>query len=319
VQGKTVQVASFLGAMILSRRLDSILLVSPATMLDHWLRELSIWAPGLRRILVHKSAENSDGFSREVSTVLLKKLDKWLTRARSEFYNEPLPRGDDDSMDSTDDEEDTFCGNGYVVSLILYCATLSLVIFSFDYRFWWFAYWLNAPNYLSTINNYMTQVITTYENLRKNVDVWVKHDWGMVVIDEGQKIKNPDADVTLACKRIRTPHRLLVTATPISNDLVELWSLFDFVVPGRLGTLPSFESEFAEPIKRGGYANASPMQVQLAYRCALVLRDLVNPYMLRRLKKDIEEVQRCVQTLRVLQILTFIATYKIHLFSLLNK
>jgi DNA excision repair protein ERCC-6 len=165
----------------------------------------------------------------------------------------------------------------------------------------------------------MTQVITTYENLRKNVDVWVKHDWGMVVIDEGQKIKNPDADVTLACKRIRTPHRLLVTATPISNDLVELWSLFDFVVPGRLGTLPSFESEFAEPIKRGGYANASPMQVQLAYRCALVLRDLVNPYMLRRLKKDIEEVQRCVQTLRVLQILTFIATYKIHLFSLLNK
>jgi len=245
-------------------------------MLDHWLRELSIWAPGLRRILVHKSAENSDGFSREVSTVLLKKLDKWLTRARSEFYNEPLPRGDDDSMDSTDDEEDTFCGNGYVV-------------------------------------------ITTYENLRKNVDVWVKHDWGMVVIDEGQKIKNPDADVTLACKRIRTPHRLLVTATPISNDLVELWSLFDFVVPGRLGTLPSFESEFAEPIKRGGYANASPMQVQLAYRCALVLRDLVNPYMLRRLKKDIEEVQRCVQTLRVLQILTFIATYKIHLFSLLNK
>jgi hypothetical protein len=98
-------------------------------MLDHWLRELSIWAPGLRRILVHKSAENSDGFSREVSNVLLKKLDKWLKRARSEFYNEPLPRGDDDSMDSTDDEEDTFCGNGYVVSLILYHATLLIVIF----------------------------------------------------------------------------------------------------------------------------------------------------------------------------------------------
>lgn len=147
----------------------------------------------------------------------------------------------------------------------------------------------------------VTQVITTYENLRKNVDIWSKHHWGMVVIDEGQKIKNPDADVTLACKRIRTPHRLLVTATPISNDLVELWSLFDFVVPGRLGTLPSFESEFAEPIKRGGYANASPMQVQLSYRCALVVRDLVNPYMLRRLKKDIEEVQRCVQSFRVLQ------------------
>lgn len=62
--------------------------------------------------------------------------------------------------------------------------------------------------------------------------------------------------------------------------------------PGRLGTLPAFENEFADPIKRGGYSNASPMQVQLAYRCAVVLRDLINPYLLRRLKKDIKEVNR---------------------------
>jgi DNA excision repair protein ERCC-6 len=51
-------------------------------------------------------------------------------------------------------------------------------------------------------------------------------------------------------------------------------------------------AEFADPIKRGGYSNASPMQVQLAYRCALVLRDLINPYLLRRQKKDIKEVSR---------------------------
>ena len=70
------------------------------------------------------------------------------------------------------------------------------------------------------------------------------------------------------------------------------WSIFDFVFPGRLGTLPAFETEFGIPIKRGGYSNASPMQVQLAYRCALLLKDLINPYLLRRLKKDIKEVQR---------------------------
>jgi DNA excision repair protein ERCC-6 len=64
------------------------------------------------------------------------------------------------------------------------------------------------------------------------------------------------------------------------------------VFPGRLGTLPAFENEFADPIKRGGYTNATPMQVQLAYRCALILKDLINPYLLRRLKKDIKEVQR---------------------------
>lgn len=68
--------------------------------------------------------------------------------------------------------------------------------------------------------------------------------------------------------------------------------MFDFVFPGRLGTLPAFESEFSDPIKKGGYSNASPMAVQLAYRCALVLKDLINPYMLRRQKKDIKEVSR---------------------------
>jgi DNA excision repair protein ERCC-6 len=93
-------------------------------------------------------------------------------------------------------------------------------------------------------------------------------------------------------QRLKTPHRLALSGTPIQNDLRELWSIFDFVFPGRLGTLPVFETEFADPIKRGGYANASPMQVQLAYRCALILRDLINPYLLRRLKKDVKEVQR---------------------------
>lgn len=68
--------------------------------------------------------------------------------------------------------------------------------------------------------------------------------------------------------------------------------MFDFIFPGRLGTLPAFEAEFAVPIKRGGYSNASPMQVQLAYRCSLVLRDLINPYLLRRQKKDVKEVNR---------------------------
>jgi DNA excision repair protein ERCC-6 len=84
----------------------------------------------------------------------------------------------------------------------------------------------------------------------------------------------------------------LCSRTPIQNDLRELWSLFDFIFPGRLGTLPAFEAEFAAPIKRGGYSNASPMQVQLAYRCSLVLRDLINPYLLRRQKKDVKEVNR---------------------------
>lgn len=132
--------------------------------------------------------------------------------------------------------------------------------------------------------------VTTYDNIRLEAETWQNHDWSLVILDEGQKIRNPDADVTLACKRLKTPHRYLLSGTPIQNDLRELWSLFDFVFPGRLGTLPAFETEFSDVIRKGGYSNASPMQVALAYRCALVLKDMINPYLLRRQKKDVKEM-----------------------------
>lgn len=56
--------------------------------------------------------------------------------------------------------------------------------------------------------------------------------WSAVCLDEGQKIRNPEADVTLACKRLPCAHRLILSGTPIQNSLKELWSLFDFVFPG---------------------------------------------------------------------------------------
>lgn len=56
-----------------------------------------------------------------------------------------------------------------------------------------------------------------------------------------------------------------MTGTPVQNRLPELWSLFDFVFPGKLGTLPVFQTQFAVPISVGGYANASSMQVALSH------------------------------------------------------
>ncbi|CAM9824223.1 unnamed protein product [Ectocarpus sp. 12 AP-2014] len=133
-------------------------------------------------------------------------------------------------------------------------------------------------------------VVASYEGMKSLKAFLLPCNWDYCVLDEGQRIRNPDAEVTLICKQIRTVHRLILTGTPIQNNLRELWSLFDFVFPGRLGTLPAFEAEFANPIRVGGYANASPMQARLAYRCALVLRDLIQPYLLRRQKKDLEDI-----------------------------
>ena len=79
-----------------------------------------------------------------------------------------------------------------------------------------------------------------------------------------------------------------MTGTPIQNNLTELWSLFDFVFPGRLGTLPVFMAQFSIPISLGGYTNATSVQVHTAYKCACVLRDLINPYLLSRNKADVD-------------------------------
>lgn len=130
-------------------------------------------------------------------------------------------------------------------------------------------------------------LVTTYVGLRIYSNLILPKKWGYVVLDEGHKIRNPNLDILLTCKRLKTYNRIILSGTPIQNNLVELWLLFDFVFPGRLGTLPVFEQQFAVPIKMGGYANASNVQVQSGYKCAVVLRDLISPYLLRRLKVDV--------------------------------
>ncbi|XP_011004030.1 PREDICTED: protein CHROMATIN REMODELING 8 [Populus euphratica] len=130
-------------------------------------------------------------------------------------------------------------------------------------------------------------LITTYEQLRLLGEKLLDFEWGYAVLDEGHRIRNPNAEITLVCKQLQTVHRIIMTGAPIQNKLTELWSLFDFVFPGKLGVLPVFEAEFAVPISVGGYANASPLQVSTAYRCAVVLRDLIMPYLLRRMKMDV--------------------------------
>ncbi|XP_057590574.1 DNA excision repair protein ERCC-6 isoform X2 [Hippopotamus amphibius kiboko] len=130
-------------------------------------------------------------------------------------------------------------------------------------------------------------LITSYSYTRLMQDDISRHDWHYVILDEGHKIRNPNAAVTLACKQFRTPHRIILSGSPMQNNLRELWSLFDFIFPGKLGTLPVFMEQFSVPITMGGYSNASPVQVKTAYKCACVLRDTINPYLLRRMKSDV--------------------------------
>ncbi|XP_072439302.1 DNA excision repair protein ERCC-6 isoform X2 [Chiloscyllium punctatum] len=131
-------------------------------------------------------------------------------------------------------------------------------------------------------------LITSYSYVRIMQESIAHYNWHYVILDEGHKIRNPNAAITVACKQFRTPHRIILSGSPMQNNLKELWSLFDFIFPGKLGTLQVFMEQFSVPITMGGYQNASPVQVQTAYKCACVLRDTINPYLLRRIKADVK-------------------------------
>lgn len=130
-------------------------------------------------------------------------------------------------------------------------------------------------------------LITTYAGLNNYRELLLPNQWEYCCLDEGHKIRNPNSTMAITCKQVKTVNRLILSGTPIQNNLTELWSLFDFIYPGRLGTLPVFQAQFATTISIGGYANATNIQVQTAYKCAVILRDLIAPYMLRRMKSDV--------------------------------
>ncbi|KAK3356900.1 P-loop containing nucleoside triphosphate hydrolase protein [Lasiosphaeria hispida] len=130
-------------------------------------------------------------------------------------------------------------------------------------------------------------LVTTYAGLQTYGDVLIPVEWGYAVLDEGHKIRNPNTAITIYCKELRTPNRVILSGTPMQNNLTELWSLFDFIYPMRLGTLVAFRNDFEIPIKLGGYANATNLQIMTAQKCAETLKETISPYLLQRLKVDV--------------------------------
>lgn len=130
-------------------------------------------------------------------------------------------------------------------------------------------------------------LVTTYAGLQTYGDILIPVNWGYAALDEGHKIRNPNAALTVYCKELRTPNRIILSGTPIQNNLTELWSLFDFIYPMRLGTLVNFRNQFEIPIRLGGYANATNLQIMTAQKCAETLKDAISPYLLQRTKADV--------------------------------
>lgn len=130
-------------------------------------------------------------------------------------------------------------------------------------------------------------VITSYDVCRNDSDVLEKHSWNYVVLDEGHLIKNPKAKISQAVKRLGSNHRLILTGTPIQNNVLELWSLFDFLMPGFLGTEKVFLDRFAKPIAASRFSKASSKEQEAGALAIEALHKQVLPFLLRRLKEEV--------------------------------
>lgn len=118
-------------------------------------------------------------------------------------------------------------------------------------------------------------ILTTYAIMRIDIEELKKHTWGMIIVDEAQNIKNPDTAQTLAVKILKSDVKIAMTGTPVENRLTELWSIFDFINAGYLGSLREFQKSYAIPIERFK-ENSRATKLKLS----------VSPFVLRRLKTD---------------------------------
>uniref|UniRef100_H0XVS7 DNA excision repair protein ERCC-6-like n=1 Tax=Otolemur garnettii TaxID=30611 RepID=H0XVS7_OTOGA len=138
-------------------------------------------------------------------------------------------------------------------------------------------------------------IITTYQMLINNWRQLSSFNgqefvWDYVILDEAHKIKTSSTKSAICARAIPAINRLLLTGTPIQNNLQELWSLFDFACQGSLlGTLKTFKMEYENPITRARQKDATPGEKALGFKISENLMAIIKPYFLRRTKEEIQK------------------------------
>jgi len=131
-------------------------------------------------------------------------------------------------------------------------------------------------------------IVTSYDLLRRDIDLHEKGSYYACILDEAQYIKNHETLTFKAVKRVKAMINIAMTGTPVENRLSELWSIFDFLMPGYLYKYAAFRDRFETPIVKNADAKAQKM-----------LKDLVSPFILRRMKKDVlSELPEKVETVQ---------------------
>ncbi|CAG8530565.1 8145_t:CDS:10 [Ambispora leptoticha] len=130
-------------------------------------------------------------------------------------------------------------------------------------------------------------IIMSYDIVRNDIEELANINWNYCILDEGHVIKNGRTKITKAVKSVKANHRLILSGTPIQNNVLELWSLFDFLMPGFLGTEKQFNERFGKPILSSRDSKSSSKEQEAGALALEALHKQVLPFLLRRLKEDV--------------------------------
>ncbi|RCI04336.1 TATA-binding protein-associated factor mot1 [Rhizopus stolonifer] len=130
-------------------------------------------------------------------------------------------------------------------------------------------------------------IIMSYDIIRNDIEELSAITWNYCILDEGHIIKNGKTKITKAIKSLRSDHRLILSGTPIQNNVLELWSLFDFLMPGFLGSEKIFNERFGKPILASRDSKSSSKEQEAGALALEALHKQVLPFLLRRLKEDV--------------------------------
>eukprot|EP00866_Antonospora_locustae_P001627 jgi/Antlo1/1627/1840 len=201
--GKTLQVICVLSSLFLSERIKKALVVSPATVIDHWVSE---WKKNYSHVRVCVFHKNKSG---------------------------------------------------------------------------------NVLNLFTSFSIAGGVGVVSYEGFKSHFKRIQEIDWGYIVLDEGHKIKNQKSHISQYIKSITCKNRIILTGTPMQNNLAELWNLVDFANPSLLGSYETFKLHVEDKIKKAGYSNATQSEILAGEEFSVNLRNTIAPFFLRRSKRDV--------------------------------
>lgn len=242
--GKTLQTISILGFLKSTFRVEGPhIILTPRSTLDNWYCELKRWCPSLRVVKLHGDRQLRDEiFSKLLFPGSMVSAD---TTCCNEF-NELLE----------DEEKDTDLSQN---------SEARLAFANFDY---------------SDGNMQYNVCLTTFEMAIKEKWRLQKINWKYCILDEAHRIKNEKSLLSEVVRLLKSKNRLLITGTPLQNNLKELWSLLNFLMPNLFSSSDDFESLF----------DFSKLDSDDQQKCVIkTLHQILRPFMLRRLKVDVEK------------------------------